>query len=66
MSFNGKLKPEFEKQLIDEANKYINDFRVLNHNLCFTNYRDRHRKRIGFTEAYQIMTVIYNKLKTEM
>ena len=66
LSFNGKLKPEFEKQLIDEANKYINDFRVLNHNLCFTNYRDRHRKRIGFTEAYQIMTVIYNKLKTEM
>jgi len=65
LSFNGELEPEFEKQLIDEANKYINDFRTLNHNLCFTNYRDRHRKRIGFTEAYQIMTVIYNKLKTE-
>ena len=65
LSFNGELEPEFEKQLIDEANKYINDFRALNHNLCFTNYRDRHRKRIGFTEAYQIMTVIYNKLKAE-
>ena len=65
LSFNGELTPEFEKQLIDEANKYINDFRALNHNLCFTNYRDRHRKRIGFTEAYQIMTVIYNRFKTK-
>ena len=62
LSFNGKLTEEIEKQLIDEANKNITLFRERNHDLCFTNYRDRHRKRIGFTEAYKIMTLAYNEL----
>ena len=62
LSFNGELTEDFERQLIEAANKNISIFRLENHNLCFTNYRDRHRKRIGFTEAYKIMTLVYNKL----
>lgn len=62
LSFNGELTEEMEKSLIEEANKIISDFRKKTYNLCFTNYRDRHRKRIGFTEAYQIMTLAYNNL----
>ena len=62
LSFEGKLSEEFEKQLIDKANESISNFRKEYHNLCFTNYRDRHRKRIGFTEAYQIMSMIYNEI----
>lgn len=62
LSFDGELAKDFEKQLIEVANKNISAFRLENHNLCFTNYRDRHRKRIGFTEAYKIMTLAYNEL----
>lgn len=62
LSFKGILTEDFEKKLINAANKNINNFRDSTHNLCFTNYRDRHRKRIGFTEAYKIMSMTYNIL----
>ena len=65
LSFEGKLAEGFEKQLINKANKSINNFRRENHNLCFTNYRDRHRKRIGFLDAYKIMSIAYNELLKE-
>ena len=63
LSFEGSLTEEFEKLLIETANKLINSFRKETHNLCFSNYRDRHRKRIGFTEAYKIISMVYYSLK---
>lgn len=65
LSTTTELSEDFEKQLIETANKIISDFRAATYDLTFTNYRDRSRKRIGFTEAYQIMSLAYQILKSE-
>ena len=62
LSFSGNLSKELQLKLIEDANYIINDFRKSTFNLCLTNYRDRSRKRIGFTEAYQIMGLAYQRL----
>lgn len=58
-----KLDQQLEEQMIEEANKIIYDIREEMCDLIFTNYRDRGRKRIGFTEAYKIMSLAYWKIK---
>ena len=57
-----ELSEELTNKLIIEANFIINNFRKDTYNLSLTNYRDRNRKRIGFTEAYQIMTLAYHNI----
>ncbi len=56
------LTQEQELILIKEFNLRLNEFRNKYHNLSMTNYRDYNRKRIGFTFAYQLMSIIYNEL----
>ena len=56
------LTEEIEKEMVKKANEMILDFRNKMGNLVFTNFRDRNRKRIGFTEAYQIMSKVYMDL----
>lgn len=60
-----QLSIEQEKSLIVEANNIINTFREETSNLTFTNYRDRSRKRIGFLEAYKILSLAYSNLYEE-
>ena len=55
------LTQEQEKKLITEFNTRLNNFRKKYHNLSMTNYRDYNRKRIGFTFAYQLMSIIYDE-----
>jgi hypothetical protein len=62
IAYKEKLSEDFQKELIKEANQILNDFRKSTYNICLTNYRDNNRKRIGFIEAYQILTMAYNKL----
>lgn len=51
-----------EKQLINEFNKQLEEFRKKYFDLSMTNYRDYNRKRIGFTFAYQLLSKIYYEL----
>lgn len=51
--------------IVQEANKLITNYRESCFNLCFTNYRDRNRKRIGFKEAYAFASLAYHNLKIE-
>ena len=55
------LTKDQEMILIDEFNTRLTDFRKQYHNLSMTNYRDYNRKRIGFTFAYQLMSLIYKE-----
>lgn len=57
LSYNGVLTEEQQKKIIEKSNEIISSFRKETYNLCLTNYRDRNRKRIGFTEAYQVATL---------
>lgn len=56
------LSTEEEKQIIEKANQIIKYFRHSTHDLVFTNFRDRSRKRIGFTEAYQFASLAYQEI----
>lgn len=60
-----ELSSELERQMIEEANKIISEVRQEMCDLIFTNYRDRARKRISFTEAYRIMSLAYWNLMSE-
>lgn len=57
-----EISNEMQIKMIEEGNKIISNFRKSTYDLVFTNYRDRSRKRIGFTEAYQIMSLAYYKI----
>lgn len=57
-----ELDANMQKNIIELANQLINDYRVKCNNMCFTNYRDRNRKRIGFKEAYSFASLAYNKI----
>lgn len=57
------LTDEQQKQLIDEFNRRLNKEREKYHNLILTNYRDWNRKRIGFTFAYKLLSMITRELK---
>lgn len=57
------LTDEQQKQLIDEFNRQLNEEREKYHNLILTNYRDWNRKRIGFTFAYKLLSMITRELK---
>lgn len=57
LSYKGELTKEQQMFIVNRANEIIKEFRKNTYNLCLTNYRDRNRKRIGFTEAYQIATM---------
>lgn len=54
-----KLSEEQEKELINEFNLQLEEFRKKYYDLSMTNYRDYNRKRIGFTFAYQLLSKIY-------
>ena len=60
-----ELNKELELQLIEKANFIINEFRCSTYNLPLTNFRDRSRKRIGFTEAYKILSLAYEIIKSK-
>ena len=62
LSTSISLTEEQQKSLIEIANNIITKFRRDTLDLSFTNFRDRSRKRIGFTEAYQIMSLAYYTL----
>lgn len=55
------LTREQELILIEEFNSRLAAFRNKYKNLSMTNYRDYNRKRIGFTFAYQLMSLIYSE-----
>lgn len=55
------LTKEQELVLIEEFNSRLKAFRDKYYNLSMTNYRDYNRKRIGFTFAYQLMSLIYKE-----
>ena len=55
------LTKEQEIILIEEFNSRLKTFRDKYYNLSMTNYRDYNRKRIGFTFAYQLMSLIYEE-----
>lgn len=57
------LTKEEELQLIEGFNNELEQFRKTYHDLPMTNYRDYDRKRISFTFAYQLMSIIYNQIK---
>ena len=57
-----ELTKDQELALIAEFNSRLKAFREKYHNLSMTNYRDYNRKRIGFTFAYQLMSLIYDEI----
>lgn len=57
-----ELDLDMQKQIIDVANELITDYRQECYNMCFTNYRDKNRKRIGFKEAYAFASLAYTKI----
>ena len=57
-----ELDVDMQKSIIELANQLINDYRVKCSNVCFTKYRDRNRKRIGFKEAYSFASLAYHKI----
>ena len=63
------LVAEKKKQLIqdnlDDIQNHLqnSDYQQKVYNLCFTNYRDRNRKRIGFKEAYDFASLSYDLVK---
>ena len=57
-----ELSFDMQKRIVEKANQLITDYRKDCFNLCFTNYRDRNRKRIGFKEAYDFAALSYNLL----
>ena len=58
-----ELSIDMQKKIIEKANQLISDYRKDCFNLCFTNYRDRNRKRIGFKEAYDFASLSYDLVK---
>lgn len=58
------LSTEEEKKIIERANQIISRIRHSTCDLIFTNFRDRSRKRISFTEAYQIASMAYWELNS--
>ncbi len=59
------LSEENQKEIIEQFNKELNNFREQFGNLSLTNYRDYNRKRIGFTLAYQLASKIYLDIKNK-
>lgn len=59
------LTQKEELQLVDNFNKELEHFRETYYDLPLTNYRDYDRKRISFTFAYQLMSIVYNEIKGE-
>lgn len=57
-----KLDIELQQKIISKANQLINEYRIECNNMCFTNYRDRNRKRIGFKEAYLFASLAYYQI----
>ena len=47
--------PGRQARLCEEFNAYVNELRDKYNSLCFTNFRDGKRKRIGFGVAYRII-----------
>ena len=58
-----ELSLEMQEQIIKKANQLITNYRQDCFNLCFTNYRDRNRKRMGFKVAYDFASLSYNLIK---
>lgn len=58
-----ELSLDTQKQIVEKANQLIADYRQDCCNLCFTNYRDRNRKRIGFKEAYDFASLSYTLIQ---
>ena len=58
-----KLSINEQKEVIEMANQMISDFRNENYDLGLTNYRDRGRKRISFTECYKICSYCLEKIR---
>lgn len=57
------LTKEEELRLIERFNEKLEQFRKTYYDLPMTNYRDYDRKRISFTFAYQLMSIVYNEIK---
>lgn len=55
------LSEEQQRELVQQFNLELENFRRQYYDLPMTNYRDFNRKRIGFTFAYQLLTKIYNE-----
>ena len=59
---NDVISDDIQKELCNNFNKSLNNFRDTYHDLGMTNYRDYNRKRIGFTFAYQLLSREYEKI----
>lgn len=60
---DGALTEKEQKEIIEEANKVIEQIREQYSDIILTNFRDRNRKRISFQEAYQFASFAYWFLK---
>ena len=59
---NDIISDDIQKELCNNFNKSLNNFRDTYYDLGMTNYRDYNRKRIGFTFAYQLLSREYEKI----
>lgn len=56
-----ELSEAQQKQIIEQVNHFLREFRDKYHNLPFTNYRDNNRKRVGFDFIYKLCSKIYSE-----